>query len=119
MPPRMITIRAIGWHRPLARSEIASTRTSRIIGSDSEETAPKPLICIGLGTDASERIGFVRVVGPTNVASLRRKPFTHRDLVTLSQRRCQLAFGGTVYPVVYLSFLTGEAGCDSTHECIK
>ncbi len=53
-------------HRPKRRSEIASTRSSQIFGPGSEETAPKPLTCIGVVTEAAERICFVREAGPTD-----------------------------------------------------
>ena len=53
-------------HRPLAQSEIASTRTSRIIGSDSEETAPTRPIYGGVGTEASQRILQETESGPSS-----------------------------------------------------
>mgnify|MGYP001812126287 CR=1 FL=1 len=52
-------------HRPLGHSEIPPLQSSRNLGPNRGETAPKPLICIGVGTEASNRIGFVRCVGPT------------------------------------------------------
>ncbi len=57
-------------HRLQRLSEIASTRSSQILGPDSAKTAPKPLSRIGVATEVSERIPFATEM----VQPVRRKP---------------------------------------------
>ena len=52
-------------HRPNGVRSIASLHSSQNLGPDLEQTAAKRRICIGLTTEAAERIGFVREVCPT------------------------------------------------------
>ena len=52
-------------HRPLGLSEIPPLHSSRTPGPNRGETAPKPLICIGVGTEAAERICSAAEAGPT------------------------------------------------------
>jgi hypothetical protein len=47
-------------HRPLAAGGDPSLHSSQNPGRESGETAPKPLTCIGLGTEAANPIFFVR-----------------------------------------------------------
>ena len=51
-------------HRPLALRKISSLHSSRNSGPESGKTASKPLICIGVGTEASKRIFFAHEAGP-------------------------------------------------------
>ena len=55
-------------HRPARRTEIASTRTSQILGPDSEETATKLQTRVGVQTEVSNRIVFDAASGPTERA---------------------------------------------------
>ncbi|MGI9471631.1 MAG: hypothetical protein ACR2NZ_08885, partial [Rubripirellula sp.] len=53
-------------HRPAHRSEIASIRSSQILGLDSEETAPELLSRIGAHTEVTKPICFETEAGPTS-----------------------------------------------------
>ena len=67
-PSNLLPISTRRMHRPLAVRADSSTHRSRNPGPNRGETAPKPLICFGVRTDAAERIFFETESGPTEAS---------------------------------------------------
>ena len=66
-------------HRPLGLREIGSLQFSPNLGPESGKTASKPLICIGVGTEVSERPSFLRAADvqlSPSIVSYRLELFT-------------------------------------------
>jgi hypothetical protein len=58
------TIPAQRVHRLQRVQSIASLRSSQNLRPKSEKTAATRRICVGLSTEAADRIGFVQAAGP-------------------------------------------------------